>query len=415
MELISLNLDRETRSSLESPSVPLGSPVAWELLSGGGQSDAGELITPANSMQQSTVNACVQLLSTSIASMPLVLYEKAGAGKVEAIDHPLYRLLKIEPNVECTAHTLWAAFMASILLWGNGYIEVQRNGANEIQGLWFLPAPAVTPTRQSNGALVYRVSQGMTPGQFRVLNPKQIIHVPGNFSIDGVTGLSVVTSGRQTIGTMVAMDRFGGRFFANNATPSGILMAKAKFKPEDKDRARNDWNALQSGKNQHKIAVLDNDMTYQSISTPNSDAEWIASRRLGREEICGMFGVKTSQIGDTARVAGETYAAQQLEFLTGVLNPWVQKITQELTRKLLAGLPQYEIAADNSDRLKLDFKSQLDALAIARQWGIMTSREARTTLGLNPGPEECNQFWMPVNMIDPAAKKPDVTGGTENV
>ena len=390
--------------------------MAWEILSGGSQTEAGELVTPLNSMQQATIHACVNLLSTSIASMPLVLFEKLGAGKIEAKGNGLYRLLKLEPNPECTAMTLWSAFMSSVMLFGNGYIELQTNPATkDILGLWFLPPTSVTPTRQADGSLIYRVTQGMTNGKFRTLTPKQIIHVPSHYSIDGVTGVSMISTARLTVGSMVAMDKYGARFFSNNAVPSGILSTKMRVKPEDKTRMRTEWENIHAGAGQHRTAVLDQETSYESISSPNSDAEWVASRRLSREEICGIFGVKTSQISDTSRVAGETYAAQQLDWLTSTLNPWIQKLVQELTRKLLVGLDQYEIQADTSDRLKLDMKSQLDAFAVARQWGIMNARECRTALGLDPGPEESIQFWMPVNMIDPAqpraANKPNEQAG----
>ena len=173
------------------------------------------------------------------------------------------------------------------------------------------------------------------------------------------------------------------------------LVTSKIIKPEDKTRMRQDWEALQGGSNQFRTAILDAELDVKILSIPNSDSQFLESRKLSREEICGLFGVKPSQIGDTARVAGETYAAQQLDWLVNTLGPWLQKIRQELTRKLLAGLPQYEIRHDTSDRLKLDVKSQMDAFAVARQWGLMTSNQCRKELGLDPGGPECDEYWRP--------------------
>ena len=161
-----------------------------------------------------------------------------------------------------------------------------------------------------------------------------------------------------------------------------------------------DWEALHSGSNQHRIGVLDQDLKFQQIGIPNADSQWIESQKLSRESICGLFKILPSQIGDAARVAGETYAAQQMSFLTHCLRPWLNRISQELTRKLIPGLPKYFIAHDVSDLLKLDFKTMMDGFAIARQWGIVTSNEARAQLDLDPGPAECDLFWAPQNIFD---------------
>jgi HK97 family phage portal protein len=238
-------------------------------------------------------------------------------------------------------------------------------------------------------------------------------------SVDGVTGISVIAQARNVIGSAIAMDKFGGRFFANDATPSGILSTGLKVKPEDKVTMRDAWETMQSGPNQHRVAVLDQELKFQQISIPNADSQWIENQKLSRESICGLFKILPSQIGDTARVAGETYAAQQMSFLTHTLRPWLNRISQELTRKLIPGLPQYSIVHDASDMLKLDFKTMMDGFAIARQWGILTSNEARLQLDLDPGPAECDLFWAPVNMFD--AKRllnpptPTTVAGVENV
>ena len=354
-------------------------------------------MTPQTSMTQASVNACVRLLSETIASLSPILYMRTGSGKVEAISHPLHRILSIEPSTDQTAFSLWDSFVASIALTGNGYIEIQRNVSGEVIGLWFLQPYAVTPMRQPNGLIQYRVTQGMGTGESRLLPATSIIHVPWH-SVDGVTGISVIAQARTVIGSAIASDKFGARFFANNATPSGVLSTANKVKPEDKIKMRADWEALQQGQNQHRTAVLDLDLKYTPISMSNADSQWLESQKFSREQICGLFKLHPSMIGDVSRVAGETYQGQMLNFLTITLRSWLNRISQELTRKLLPGLPQYSIQHDVSDLLRLDVKSQMDALKTSVSAGLMTVNEARSELGLNPGPPECDQFVMQVNM-----------------
>ena len=418
MKILSLGLSPpETRSNLPN-NLPTGSPAAWAELFGGNRTDSGESVTPQTSMASATVNACVRLLSETIASMSPLLFVKSGNGKVEATDNPLHRLLSLEPSTDSSAFSLWDSFVASIALTGNGYIEIQRNALNQPVGLWFLPPSAVTPMRQADGLISYRVTQGMGTGESRVLPAISVIHVPWH-SVDGVTGISVIAQARTVIGSSLASDKFGARFFANNATPSGILTLANKIKPEEKTRMREDWDALQTGRNQHRTAVLDQDLKYTPIQISNSDAQWIESQKFSREQICGLFKIQPSQIGDVSRVAGETYAGQQLNFLTLTLRPWLNRISQELTRKLLPGLPQYSIQHDVSDLLRLDLKSQMAALKDSIQSGMMTANEARLELGMNPGPPECDVFLTPVNITNSTVllnpPKPNTINEVENV
>jgi HK97 family phage portal protein len=400
-QTLGLEMEKRIAITLNSPAVPLGSPLAWEVLSGYGPSDADEMVTPNTAMQQATVNSCVRLISESIASMSPILYEREGNGKSEAFSNPLHNILALEPNPESSAFTMWQSFAASILLHGNGYLEIAKDGVGNVTGLWFLPPTQVQPTRDTaDGSLYYRVFQGLNVTHYRKLLPRQIIHVPAGFSIDGVTGISVLSQARNAIGGGIAMDRFANRYFANSAMPSLAITTSKVVKAEDKMSMRRDWEMMHSRQNQHKLAVLDSDTDLKVLSIPNSDSQFLESRQLSREEICGLFGVKPSQIGDTARVAGETFSGQQLTFLTDTLNPWLQKIRQEITRKLLSGRPDLSVVHDTSDRLKLDVESQMKAFAVSMQWGILTANDCRKQLGLDPGPASCDVHLVAANMMD---------------
>ncbi|SNS77761.1 phage portal protein, HK97 family [Granulicella rosea] len=354
-------------------------------------------------MQQSSVNSCVRLISESVASMSPILYVKSGEGRAEAFSNPLHDILCLQPNPDCSAFTMWDSFVGSIALTGNGYLEITRNGSGTINGLWYLHPLQTTAYRATDGSLFYRTTDGLSARESRELPAKDVIHVPWH-STNGVTGMSVIEQNRNAIGGAIAMDKHAGRFFANNATPSGVLTTDKQVKPEVKLQMRNDWEEMQSGTNQHRVAVLDQDLKFQQITISNEDSQFLESRNMSRQEICGLFRINPSQIGDTSRVAGETFAAQQLTFLVDCLRPWLNRISQELHRKLLVGLPGYTIEHDISDRLRVDFKTQMDGFAVARQWGFATANEVRKELGQNPFPgEEANVLLSPVNMMD--AKK----------
>jgi HK97 family phage portal protein len=381
------------------PISPLNGPAPWEIITGGGlRSAADEVVTPITAMQTATVASCVRLLSESIAALPFVLYKKTDKGRTEAFDNPLHRIVSLEPNPDCSAFTFWSSYVGAIALNGNGYAEITRtNGL--ITGLWFLHPVLTYAFRKPDGSVWYRTTDGMTAGQFRELPAKDVLHTPW-FSLNGITGISVIEQARNTVGTHLAMDKTTGRFYGNFATPQVALITKQTMKPETKTKVRADWEALQQGANQHRVAILDQEMDIKVLSMPASDAQWIESRKMSREELAGLFRLKPSQIGSESRVAGETYAAEQLSFLTDTLNPWLQRIQQEVTRKLLPGMSQYMVHHDVRSRLRLDVESQMKTFATARQWGILTANEARAEMHLDPGGPECDLFWAPVNETD---------------
>ncbi len=255
---------------------------------------------------------------------------------------------------------------------------------------------------------------GQATPSVRVIESENMIHVPW-ISSDGVTGISPIQAARNSFGTDIAMERSAGRFFGNFSVPQLAMLTKKLVKPETKHQMRSDWEALQSGPNQHRVAILDGEMDLKILSVSNADSQFLESRKFSREQICGMFGLKPSQIGSESRVSGETYSAQQLDFLTGTLGPLLKKIEQELTRKLLSGLSSYSIRHDISDRLRLDIKSQMEAFSTGRQWGILTANECRRELGLDPGGPECDTYLRAVNMTDAATANPIQTEEPTNV
>ena len=158
---LGLSLPEQRSTPLGNPAIPLSGSVAWEFLGGGHGSEAAEIVTPASAMQLATVNACTQLIASSISSLPLVLYERSGSGKQAATSNPLFDLLAHEPNLDSTAATLWETFIGSVLLTGNGFIEIVRNASGTVTGLWYLDPNHVTVRRlPTDGSLIYRTTEG---------------------------------------------------------------------------------------------------------------------------------------------------------------------------------------------------------------------------------------------------------------
>lgn len=102
-----------------------------------GGTTAGKRVTEHSAMQMTAVYCCVRILSEAIAGLPLHLYRYTGSGgKEKAVDHPLYFLLHDEPNPEMTSFVFRETLMTHLLLWGNAYSQIIRNGKGEVVALY---------------------------------------------------------------------------------------------------------------------------------------------------------------------------------------------------------------------------------------------------------------------------------------
>jgi HK97 family phage portal protein len=388
---------KETRSN---PGTEI-SPARWDFLFDHGSTFADINVNPISAMQSETVNGCVSLISSSIASLPLILYERNsnGSGKTEAFSNPIHSLLKHECNSESTPETLFTELVKDVLLYGQSFLEITRTGTR-VTGLWYLHASNVRVYRNAQNDLQYDVTLGTNR---RTLPATSICHIVGCPSGDGVTGISVLTTGREVIAENLAIQRHCNKYFANASTPSGILSTNGKIKPEDKSKMRSDWEALNLGSKQHKVAVLDQEVTYTPLNpSSNVETDLIKAKEWSRSAVAGLFHVNTQLLSSEARVSGEVYASQMLAFYELALKPIMKKIQSELLRKLFPGqLSRFIIEHRWMDLLKSDPVSMMESMSVIRSAGIYQTDELRELAGLNPlGGDVGSLVLAPVNFCN---------------
>ena len=235
----------------------------WTLVSGypswfaGGLADSGQPVSPTTAMQLTAVYGCVRILSEAIAELPLGIYKYIdGGGKEKAIDHPLYVLLHDQPNPEMTSFQFRETIMSHLCLWGNAYAQIIRNGRGEITALYPLLPNRMQISRDVNtGALYYiyqRSIDEVAPGKIEqiTLPQDQVLHIAG-LGYDGIQGYSPLSMASNAIGAAIASDKYAGRFFANAATPSGVLEFPGTLKDAEALRKKFEGSfagAINSGK-----------------------------------------------------------------------------------------------------------------------------------------------------------------------
>lgn len=380
-----------------------GSSYAFYL----GGSSAGKLVTERSSMQMTAVYACVRILSEAIAGLPLHLYfQKDGGGKEKALSHPLYALLHDEPNPEMTAFTFRETLMTHLLLWGNAYAQIIRNGKGQVTALYPLMASRMTVERDRAGRICYRYQRDFDEGkniakETVTLHHPDILHIPG-LGFDGLVGYSPIAMAKNAIGLSIAAEEYGSKFFANGATPSGILEHPNVIK--DPEKVRKSWQAAFGGSNNaNKVAVLEEGMKYTPISIPPDQAQFLETRKFQINEIARIFRVPPHMVGDLEKSSFSNIEQQSLEFVKYTLDPWVVRWEQSIRRTLLTAEEKkgYSVKFNLEGLLRGDYVSRMNGYAVARQNGWMSANDIRTLEDQELIPEEDggNLYLVNGNML----------------
>lgn len=248
-----------------------------------GGSTSGKRVNERSSMQMTAVYSCVRILSEAVAGLPLHMYRYTdNGGKEKAAEHPLYFLLHDEPNPEMTSFVFRETLMSHLLIWGNAYAQIIRNGKGEVLSLYPLLPNKMSVERDSNGVLYYVYSRytDENPNMKKmgdiILRQEDVLHIPG-LGFDGLIGYSPIAMARNAVGMTMACEEYGASFFANGANPGGVLEHPGVLK--DPAKVRDSWNAVYRGTtNAHKIAVLEEGMKYQQIGIPPEEAQFLETR-----------------------------------------------------------------------------------------------------------------------------------------
>lgn len=372
-----------------------------------GGSTAGKAVTEHSAMQMTAVYACVRILSEAIAGLPLHLYHyNDDGGKEKALEHPLYLLLHDEPNPEMSSFVFRETLMTHLLLWGNAYAQIIRNGKGEVVALYPLMPNRMTVDRDSQGQLYYSYQMSNSdaptmPGGTVILKPSDVLHVPG-LGFDGLVGYSPIAMAKNAIGLAIATEEFGAKFFANGATPGGLLEYPGTVK--DPDRVRESWNKGFSGsQNAGKVAILEEGMKYTPISIAPEQAQFLETRKFQINEIARIFRVPPHMVGDLEKSSFSNIEQQSLEFVKYTLDPWVVRWEQSIQRTLLTAeeKKQYFVKFNLEGLLRGDYQSRMNGYATARQNGWMSANDIRELENLDriPASDGGDLYLINGNML----------------
>lgn len=372
-----------------------------------GQSSAGKTVNERTAMQMTAVYSAVRILAESIASLPLHVYRRGENGdRTRAEDLNLFYLLHDKPNPEMTSFIFREAMMCHLLLFGNCYSQILRNGRGEVAALYPLLPNKMTVERDEKGQLFYRyIRNDSEPptmeGNEVILMPHEVLHIPG-LGFDGLVGYSPISMTKNAIGLALAAEEYGSRFFANGAAPAGVLEHPGVIK--DVSKLRESWNETFGGtRNAGKVAILEEGLHFNPISMSPQDSQLLETRQYQLTEIARIFRIPPHMLADLSKATFSNIEHESLEFVKYTLTPWICRWESCLTNALLSREEQkkYEIRFNVDGLLRGDYKSRMEGYAVGINNGFMCPNDVRRLEGFDLIPEEKggNNFLIQGAMI----------------
>lgn len=383
----------------ERRSESLAQPGTWlyNWITGGGDTASGAKVNEATALRFIAVFACINVIATDVATMPLHLYRRLDRGKERAAKHPLYKVLHRKPNPELDSAYLRLLLQGHLLGWGNLYAFIARNEKGYAAQLWPFRPDRMRVERKA-GELRYFYNDGS--GKEKDFHREDVFHVKG-LGFDGILGYSPIRVAREAIGVGLAAQEYGGSFFRNDARPSVVLRHPKSFKTKEAhQRLRKDWEESYGGsKKSYKPAILEEGMEVETIGIPPEDAQFIQSRKFQVTEICRLYRVPPHKIMDLENATYSNISEQSVEYVKDTIRPWCKLWESAILDQLIPEEDQDEYFAEFllDDLMRGDIVKRYESYAKGRQWGWMSANDVREKENMNPI-KGGDTYLVPLNM-----------------
>ena len=369
----------------------------------------------------STVWRAVNIISDSIASLPInVVQMRPDGGKDIALRHPVQRQMAFQPSPAYTKYNFFQTLVTHALLYGNGYVEINRERVTGYPKNYTILAPDRVTAKSKNGQVYYEYveqpsdpSSGITQPTVREIRAGNMIHING-ISWNGITGLNVIKFLADNFGLALANQQYLVKFFSDGATISGVLKHPGRLTPDAIKRLQSSWQGTYSGAgNSGKVAIVEEGMEYQQIGLSPQQAGAADTKKLTISDIARIFGVPQFLLEDLDRATFSNIEHLSLLFRQHTIRPWCKRIEAELNTKLFPADEQviFQVHFDIDDLAMSDLDSRSKWLESMMKWGILNRDEVRLKEGYNPIEDGSGQaYYVPMNMVDPTQPTAEAAG-----
>jgi len=363
----------------------------------GAPSLSGVRVNERSAMGLSAHFACVRLVATTLASLPIHVYERTATGKKIRNDHPVANVLRLQPNKEMSAFSFIEAMQAQILNRGAAFAEIIFDRQGNAVELLPIPPGMVQPKRKDKySPIEYHFDNGQV-----VLPAWKILHIPG-LGFDGINSFSPIQLFRLTIGLGMAVEEFGARYFGQGTNIGGFIEHPQNIGKEAYERLKTSINEQYRGlQRSHGVVILEEGAKYSKIALPLEDMQFIESRKFTATEMARIHGIPPHLIGDLEKATFSNIEEQGLEAVTYLFRSWAVRWEQALNIKLFSEdeRDRFYIKFELDGLLRGNLKSRYDAYSIGLQQGFLNVDEVREKEDMNPLPDGKGQVYrFPLNL-----------------
>ncbi|MCO8164835.1 phage portal protein [Pseudomonas sp. 21LCFQ010] len=379
-----------------------GKSSFWQSLIGSSRSSAGVKVTADSALALTVVQNCVTLLAESVAQLPLELYRRLGDGKREAaIHHPLYDVLRYQPNPWQTPYEYREYSQLAAGMRGNAFSFIERADNGAVKALYPLHNDQIQVLKGTDLLPCYRIG-GHAP------LPMRLIHHVRWHTRNHYTGLSPIELHADAVGLAQAVRHYAGKSFANGTAVSGVI-ERPKESPairdmESIDRILDRWGEKFAGiDNAKKVALLQEGMTFKPVSMNNVDSELLGIMKATGLDVARIYKIPPHMVNDLEKASYNSLEQLLIQYVIFALMPWVKRHEQAMMRDFLLGSERkdYFIEFNLSGLLRGDQKSRYDAYAVGRQWGWLSINDIRRLENMPPVANG-DSYLQPLNMVDVA-------------
>lgn len=331
----------------------------------------------SQSLALSAVYRCVEVITNGVASLPVKLYRTDERGFKYEMNNNLSFILSKKPTGKINAFTFYKLIVKDILLQGNAYALIMRDGKGEVIGLQYVQAGLVSPIDK-----IDRIEYQVT-GIKGFVRQEDILHFM-NYTDNGVFGISVLTHARRTLGIADYGENASENFYKSGGCTTGFLKFDGPSSGKQREEILSAWNQATGGvRNQpNGIPVLPANVNYTQLSVNPSDAQLLESREFSVVEICRFFGVSPTKCFDLTHASYNNSEMAELAFLNDTLRPLLTKIEIEMETKLFKPEDKYDIKFDVSELLRTDKKSQAEYFTKMFNLGVLSPNDIRKELDM---------------------------------
>jgi HK97 family phage portal protein len=370
------------------------------------RTQAGPLVDEDLALTYSALWCGTRLLAETEASLPLLTYKRETDGdRQQAPEHPLYDVIKSQPNPQMGSMAFREGRSCHQILWGQGFAEIERENNldpdSPVTNLWPIHAGRVRPILPLDKLPDYQYWVYNNDGTRLPMKHWEILHVPGVLAEDGVWGKSVVAYGRESIGFGIGTERHGAKFFGSGAQPRGVVYGPGMKDPELRRTFRNEWKEIHGSPDSAEIAILPIESKYEKISMSNEDNQFLETRKFNVSEIARWLRVPAHMLGDLEKASYASLEVQSLEFVIYSLLPWLHRWEDQIELKCLSRVDRGRYFVEHllTGLLRGDAVARMNAYRTAIMIGVMTINECRRLENMNGIGPAGDKHYVPMNMM----------------